>query len=254
VQSLWLLGRAAPQQLCADTLFCCSTSTTVLVCLGAYDTVSKGIDEVRRERRSAILALTGLILCAILAADVTLAVGSKLHYSIDVLMAIPLTFLVYGNPAIAMCASEWAGNLHESSEAPSRHRVEPDLGVVAVEPCCFPFGRMAGKYFLQQREMSVEAQRYQWTEDHQRNFRQKKVEMTGKLEAMQLRCNTLVDSLQAQKDAAQRLVIERQQELNKKLEEAAAQQDLQISDWKERLNKELKALEILKAARKDTGT
>ena len=41
---------------------------------------------------------------------------------------------------------------------------------------------MAGKYFLQQREMSVEAQRYQWTEDHQRNFRQKKVEMTGKLE------------------------------------------------------------------------
>ena len=43
-------------------------------------------------------------------------------------------------------------------------------------------GRMAGKYFLQQREMSVEAQRYQWTEDHQRNFRQKKVEMTGKLE------------------------------------------------------------------------
>lgn len=41
---------------------------------------------------------------------------------------------------------------------------------------------MAGKYFLQHREMSVEAQRYQWTEDHQRNFRQKKVEMTGKLE------------------------------------------------------------------------
>ena len=35
-----LLGRAAPQQLCADTLFCCSTSTTVLVCLGAYDAVS----------------------------------------------------------------------------------------------------------------------------------------------------------------------------------------------------------------------
>jgi len=32
-------------------------------------------------------------------------------------------------------------------------------------------------------------------------------------QAMQLRCNTLVDSLQAQKDAAQRLVIERQQEL-----------------------------------------
>ena len=71
--------------------------------------------------------------------------GSKLHYSIDVLMAIPLTFLVYGNPAIAMCASEWAGNLHESSEAASRHRVEPDLGVVAVEPCCFPFGYLSSR-------------------------------------------------------------------------------------------------------------
>ena len=26
-------------------------------------------------------------------------------------MAIPLTFLVYGTPAIAMCAREWAGEL-----------------------------------------------------------------------------------------------------------------------------------------------
>ena len=39
------------------------------------DEVSARIDEVRRERRSAILGLTGLILCAILAADVALAVG-----------------------------------------------------------------------------------------------------------------------------------------------------------------------------------
>lgn len=47
----------------------------VAICINLLNEVSKGIDEVRRERRSAILALTGLILCAILAADVTLAVG-----------------------------------------------------------------------------------------------------------------------------------------------------------------------------------
>ena len=45
---------------------------------------------------------------------------------------------------------------------------------------------MAGKYFLQQREVSSEFQRFRWTEDQQRVFRQKKVEMTGKLEAGQL--------------------------------------------------------------------
>lgn len=47
----------------------------VAIFINLLNEVSKGIDEVRRERRSAILALTGLILCAILAADVTLAVG-----------------------------------------------------------------------------------------------------------------------------------------------------------------------------------
>ena len=44
-------------------------------------------------------------------------------------------------------------------------------------------GKMAGKYFLQQREVSSESQRFRWTEEQQRVFRQKKVEMTGKLEA-----------------------------------------------------------------------
>ena len=42
---------------------------------------------------------------------------------------------------------------------------------------------MAGKYFLQQHEVSLESQRFRWTEDQQRIFRQKKLEMTGKLEA-----------------------------------------------------------------------
>lgn len=255
VQSLWLLGRAAPQQLCADTLFCCSTSTTVLVCLGAYDAVSVRIDEVRRERRSAILGLTGLILCAILTADVALAVGSKLHYSVDVLLAIPLTFLVYGNPAIAMCAREWAER--DTDRRPvsmNGHTFEPDLGMVAVEPCCFPFGKMAGKYFLRQREVSSESQRFRWTEDQQRVFRQKKVEMTGKLEAMRRRCSTLADSLEAQRDAAQRWLLERQQELDKKLEDAKAEQDQQISDEQERLDGELKALEVWKSAAKQAET
>ena len=152
-----------------------------------------------------------------------------------------------------MCASEWAER--DTDRRPvsmNGHTFEPDLGMVAVEPCCFPFGnlalifivairryefflanlsmrfrncttgtggrqgvgavqvvsfmsvlqttchflcwkkrqkeqgKMAGKYFLQQREVSSEFQRFRWTEDQQRVFRQKKVEMTGKLEAGQL--------------------------------------------------------------------
>ena len=69
--------------------------------------------------------------------------GSKLHYSVDVLLAIPLTFLVYGNPAVAMCASEWAER--DTDRRPvsmNGHTFEPDLGMVAVEPCCFPFGNL----------------------------------------------------------------------------------------------------------------
>lgn len=50
--------------------------------------------------------------------------------------------MVYGNPAIAMCACQWAEDNLEERRPLSVNGLtfEPDLGTVAVEPCCFPFG------------------------------------------------------------------------------------------------------------------
>ena len=184
IQSLWLLGRAAPQQLCSDTMFCCSTSSLTLVCLSAYETVARSVDEFRHERRSAVMGLFGLILCAIVLADITLAIGSKLHYSVDVLAALPLSFLVYGNPALALMAQDWADPVEveltkDSRDAP---KVPSDLGFVSVPPCCLPFADLAGTYYLQDRDWDFSP--FSWTLERQRQHYRRKSELSAMLEAI----------------------------------------------------------------------
>ena len=183
VQSLWLLGRAAPQQLCSDTMFCCSTSSLTIVCLCAYETVARSVDEFRHERRSAVMGLFGLILCAIVLADVTLAIGSKLHYSLDVLAALPLSFLIYGNPALALMAQDWAEpDAGEVKKDPrTAPKIPPDLGVVSVAPCCLPFADLAGSYYLQDRDWDFS--QISWTAERQRQHYRRKSEMSAMLEA-----------------------------------------------------------------------
>ncbi|CAJ1450635.1 unnamed protein product [Effrenium voratum] len=246
LQSLWLLGRAAPQQLCSDTLFCCSTSTTVLVCLGAYDAVSRSLplEDTRRERRSAILGLTGIILCSILAADVALAVGSKLHYSVDVVLALPLASLMYANPAVAMAASDWAET--KTPTAFSSPKAEADLGMVPVSPCCFPFANLAGRYFLQTKPFDVSRPR--WTADEQRRHRQKKTEMTNMIEATRRRCRDLEAALQAQAQAAQRLAA-RRKEAEEELRSSASEQEADLAALRAQLQAEQKAVAELKLPR-----
>ncbi|CAK9081836.1 Pentatricopeptide repeat-containing protein [Durusdinium trenchii] len=244
VQSLWLLGRAAPQQLCADTVFCCSTSTTVLVCLGAYDAVAQSVaSELRRERRAAILALTGFILWAILMADVTLAVGSKLHYSLDVFMAIPLTFLIYGNPAIAVCASDWAGDAeNQRPVSMDGFRLEPDLGNISIEPCCLPFGDLAGQYFLQRQSLQS---RFLWTEEQQRALRRKRMEMSGKVEANKRRAQSLAETTASLRASEERCKAQREEELQHRLQEEQELQEKQLFELKERLDETKKAIALL---------
>ena len=184
IQSLWLLGRAAPQQICSDTMFCCSTSSLTLVCLSAYETVARSVDELRPERRATVMGLFGLILCAIVLADITLAIGSKLHYSLDVIAAVPLSFLVYGNPALALMAQDWADPVavEVKKDPTGAPRFPPDLGFVSVAPCCLPFADAAGTYYLQDRDWDFSP--YSWTAERQRQHYRRKSEIQAMLEAI----------------------------------------------------------------------
>ncbi|CAE8700395.1 unnamed protein product [Polarella glacialis] len=99
VRGLWMMGRSAHQHICADTVFSTSTSSCALFSLGLYDAVREVCrhSELRPERRATVLSLTGVLLLVVILADLAMAVSSRQHYAIDVLLALPLTLLVYGN-------------------------------------------------------------------------------------------------------------------------------------------------------------
>ncbi|CAE7416091.1 unnamed protein product [Symbiodinium natans] len=253
IQSLWLLGRAAPQQLCSDTLFCCSTSSLTLVCLSAYEAVARSVDEFRHERRAAVMGLFGLILCAIVLADITLAIGSKLHYSLDVVAAVPLSFLVYGNPALALMAQDWADTDVATSEVPTEAlRFPPDLGIVSVAPCCLPFADLAGTYYLQDRDWDFGP--FSWTAERQRQHYRRKSEIQATLEATRRRCEDISLLVQNSKRAAERVLEEKREEMDRRVSEVHNMQERELADAKSALEVDREAVAALKLKLASTST
>jgi len=247
IQSLWLLGRAAPQQICSDTMFCCSTSSLTLVCLSAYETVARSVDELRPERRATVMGLFGLILCAIVLADITLAIGSKLHYSLDVIAAVPLSFLVYGNPALALMAQDWADPVavEVKKDPTGAPRFPPDLGFVSVAPCCLPFADVAGTYYLQDRDWDFSP--YSWTAERQRQHYRRKSEIQAMLEATRRRCEDLTLLLQSGKRAAEHVLEERRKEVDRRVAEVCSIQERELADAKSALEADREVLAALKS-------
>eukprot|EP00931_Biecheleriopsis_adriatica_P075527 TRINITY_DN49374_c0_g1_i1.p1 TRINITY_DN49374_c0_g1~~TRINITY_DN49374_c0_g1_i1.p1 ORF type:complete len:476 (+),score=52.77 TRINITY_DN49374_c0_g1_i1:28-1455(+) len=205
MQSLWVLSRSTPHQLCADGVFSCSTSSCALVAVALYGAVQGAVTESRHERRATVLGLTGLLLLSVVIADMALAVGSKLHYSLDVFLALPLTLLLYGSPAVALASSSWAevdeaiplcnGALgvplqHSHHRPPSIDSVGQDLptgdlGVVSVAPCCIPFCFIGGSYFLHARQSPGTLH---WSEEAASKHRQRIAHISAEIEQAFQRC------------------------------------------------------------------
>jgi len=193
------------------------------------------------------MGLFGLILCAIVLADITLAIGSKLHYSLDVIAAVPLSFLVYGNPALALMAQDWADPVavEVKKDPTGAPRFPPDLGFVSVAPCCLPFADVAGTYYLQDRDWDFSP--YSWTAERQRQHYRRKSEIQAMLEATRRRCEDLTLLLQSGKRAAEHVLEERRKEVDRRVAEVCSIQERELADAKSALEADREVLAALKS-------
>ena len=65
---------------------------------------------------------------------------------------------------------------------------------------------------MQPKVMSAESQRFEWKEEQQRAFRQRSLEVRGKLLATERRCGSVEEALKSLERAAARRAAERQEE------------------------------------------
>lgn len=128
---------------CADMMWSGHTYFTCLYALGLYDLVRLWTRNWQGEKkRKAFLFIVGGFAVTEQVVEVTLVLVNRFHYSMDVAMAILLTFLFYTNGSIGMVADLWA---RKNSKPMASVYTDGD---VMVPPCCVPFSFCANRSFL----------------------------------------------------------------------------------------------------------
>mmetsp|Transcript_98084 Transcript_98084/g.204600 ORF Transcript_98084/g.204600 Transcript_98084/m.204600 type:complete len:590 (-) Transcript_98084:170-1939(-) len=92
---------------CADMMYSGHTYFTTLYALGAYELTYLFTKEFKKGPRSLCLGAVALIALAEQCVEIFFVLRNRFHYSMDVAMAVLLTFLFYTNGAIAQAAKNW---------------------------------------------------------------------------------------------------------------------------------------------------
>jgi len=242
LHGLCSMGNSGRQRVCADTMFSMPTSFCALIAISVYDALraSKLINVGSRletarglaARQSMILALVGAALCSICIGEVALMVSSPHHYTLDIAVALPLTLLVYGTPAVALAAESWAQMClvdpeafqplphGEESElqaplaagspppspvslplpddlAPSINPPIGDLGIITIPPCAVPCCAVGGLYYMRDEPSSSQSQ--PWNEEAQRMYERQVQELLKLVEPDAGRIRQLEEALEEER-------------------------------------------------------
>jgi len=132
--------------VCADMFLSGPTSLCALFSLGLYDVARTTTRKQKPHFRFVYRSFAGLILTFIVVKDGLAQVTTGRQYTMDVVLALVLTMLLYSSPVIAICVDRWllCGSLlsHSDTKDPC------DKGDVVIPPCCLPFCCVHGRYFL----------------------------------------------------------------------------------------------------------
>ncbi|CAE7214161.1 ppdK [Symbiodinium pilosum] len=144
--SLELRGVAGkwPVRYCADMLLSGHTFVMLLYLLAVADLVQRSTLLMESPKREICQVFFGIFALGCTAADLYLIVINHFHYTVDVIMAIILTFLLYTNAGIAILVQWFASEYGESS------RNTEDSGMVWVPAAMFPFCCFGGYYKVNQ--------------------------------------------------------------------------------------------------------
>eukprot|EP00927_Polykrikos_kofoidii_P015293 TRINITY_DN16783_c0_g1_i1.p1 TRINITY_DN16783_c0_g1~~TRINITY_DN16783_c0_g1_i1.p1 ORF type:complete len:975 (+),score=188.31 TRINITY_DN16783_c0_g1_i1:415-2925(+) len=156
-------GQYTHLRFCADMMFSGHTYATTIFSLGLYDLVRNQTARWTPCRRSFVRFVVGAVLLAVVLSEMYMMLVQRFHYTMDVVVALVFTLLMYSNPAIAVVADFWASEFDGSrrilpSSSSTRRTanewgsdVRHDRGAVLVPPCCVPFCCISGRYSLYDR-------------------------------------------------------------------------------------------------------
>lgn len=218
LRGFWMMGRASRQHICADTVYSAPTCFCVLLSASLYDAVraptassASGEEEATSTRRNTAAALTGTLLVLVVFVELELMVSRPHHYTLDVVLALALTLLVYGNPAVAVAADRWAAQSDVTAGAEdgcdsacmqnSTSETLRDVGHIGVLPCCIPFCALSGQYYL--REEPAAPLRRPWTAESKRQYERQVSEIAQIRERMNARRSQLVATLEEERRKGQ---------------------------------------------------
>lgn len=135
-----------PVRYCADMLLSGHTFVLVLYMLAFADLMRRITIMMSPVPRAVCRILIGLFCMACVGADLFLIVRNQFHYTVDVVMAIIMTVLVYTNVGMTAVVQWYA------SEVDRRGKPIVDNGITWVPALMFPFCCFNGYYSVQEME------------------------------------------------------------------------------------------------------
>lgn len=131
---LYGVGKVRPVRYCADMLMSGHTFVTVLYMLALADLVRRITILMPPVPRVIWRISMGIFATLCVGADLYLIVKTRFHYTVDIVMSIVITLLIYTNAGMALLAQWYA------SEDGKRNSADADiiwLPAILIPFCCF---------------------------------------------------------------------------------------------------------------------
>jgi len=155
VLGVWLEGSEGRHPFCADMMFSGHAYFCAIFSLGLYDLARKHTALLGLLARASCRFFVGVTLLALLCFDMESIMANRVHYTVDIVIALVLSLLLFSNPAVAAVTEYWAvglsggqGVLEFVCPGGNGAHCEKDVGDLLVPPCCFPLCCFPGRYHL----------------------------------------------------------------------------------------------------------
>mmetsp|Transcript_88197 Transcript_88197/g.169863 ORF Transcript_88197/g.169863 Transcript_88197/m.169863 type:complete len:465 (+) Transcript_88197:72-1466(+) len=143
---------------CADMMWSGHTYVVTLYALGVFELCRRQTKKWKNGNRLSVLAVVALVAIIQQGVEIYYILLNRFHYSIDVAIAVVMTFLLYTNGAVAACAKSWVRLRERERSAHFKQEeflilkvklseLESD-GEVIIPPCCLPFCCHAGQQHI----------------------------------------------------------------------------------------------------------
>lgn len=150
LRNLLIPGESKRARLCADAVSSGPGYLLALFSLSLYDAAKLFSAALDDRQRFAVRSFTGVLLTLAVVMDLLLSVTGRYHYSVDAIMALTLTLLLYSDPAVALSAERWlaicSSPSDSSSTAASASMLAAAVGEDSGPPC--DVGRISGPLCL----------------------------------------------------------------------------------------------------------